>query len=61
MATYTPNQENTAIMNFNFVKEIIKDIRAEISNGGLKSIDEIIAQKHQGHNANHSIKKFFIN
>ncbi len=56
-----PNQENTAIMNFKFVKEIIKDIRAEISNGGLKSIDEIIAQKHQGHNANHSIKKFFIN
>ena len=48
-------------MNFKFVKKIIKDIRAEISNGGLKSIDEIIAQKHHGHNANHSIKKFFIN
>ena len=54
-----PNQENTAIMNFKFVKKIIKDIKSEVGNGGLVSIDDTEAQKHQGHNANHSIKQVF--
>ena len=46
-------------MNFKFVKKIIKDIKSEVGNGGLISIDETDAQQHRGHNANHSIKQVF--
>ena len=32
-----PNQETLSLMYYKFVKKIIKDIRAEIGNGGLES------------------------
>jgi len=32
-----PNQETLSVMYYKFVKKLIKDIRAEVSNGGLES------------------------
>ena len=52
---YHPSREKTAVLEFQFVKKIIKDIKSEIANGNLINTDEKDTLKFRGLNSNQAI------